>query len=102
MSVHNKGGIGLGPSNNRQVIYKFLCLTTAGVITRCNFTDIPIPQEVISRTNAISAAKRQPKNLNFGDREINTKTGIFKHNPGFSVVDREIKQELQPQEQEPQ
>ena len=81
MLVHTNGGIGLGLSNNRQCGYKLLCLSTAGFIKRCNFTDIPIPQEVIVRTNAISSAKRQTNSLTFGDRYINTKTRIVNPNP---------------------
>lgn len=59
------GAICFGPTGNLQGSYKFLNLRTGRIITRRNWTDLPMPQEVIDRVNALGRAEGQPELLTF-------------------------------------
>ena len=59
------GAITLGPTGNLQGGYKFLNLWTGKNITRCNWTHLPMPIEVIERVKKIGVAQGQPKLLTF-------------------------------------
>ena len=62
------GAITLGQTGNLQGGYKLLNLWTGKNITRCNWTHLPMPIEVIERVNKIGIAQGQPKLLTFKDR----------------------------------
>ena len=62
------GAICLGPTGNLQGSYKFYNLRSGRLITRRNWTAIPMPQEVIDRVDALGKADKQPPLLTFFDR----------------------------------
>ena len=88
--VKTKWLILLGPINNIHGGYKFLCLNTANVVARRNFTEKHIPQEVIQQVSVISAANHQPDALTFIDRNVNnTEPSIVHHESELAGVDVE-------------
>ena len=62
------GAITLGPRGNLQSSYKVLNLQTGKKITRRNWTDLPMPIEVIKRVNQLGKEQNQPTLLTFQDR----------------------------------
>ena len=65
------GAICLGSSGNLQGGYKFMNLQTGKKLTRCRWTSLPMPQEVIDRVNKLGEVDRQPYLLTFYDRHGN-------------------------------
>jgi hypothetical protein len=61
----------LGPTSNFQGSYKFLCLNTGRKITRKQFREVPIPEHVIKRVDAISERDKQLGDLVFTHRDGN-------------------------------
>ena len=59
------GAIALGPTGNLQGSYKFLNLRSGKRITRRNWTQLPMPQEVIDRVNQLGVNDGQPEVLTF-------------------------------------
>ena len=57
----------LGPTGNIQGSFEFLNLVTSRKITCCNWTMLPIPQDVINSVNHLGKADRQPIFLPFYD-----------------------------------
>lgn len=51
MEPRTVGAIALGPCGNHQGGYKFLSLSTARIINRRNWTELPIPEEIIKGLN---------------------------------------------------
>jgi len=62
------GAICLGPTGNMQGSYKFLNLRTGMLLKRRNWTEIPMPQEVIDRVDSLGKKQGQPELLTFFDR----------------------------------
>ena len=63
------GAIALGPTGNLQGSYEFLNLRSGKKITRRNWTELPMPQEVIDRVNQLGEAEGQRPELTFYDRK---------------------------------
>ena len=61
-----KGAISLGPSENLQVVFKFMALNTGNKIVQRGWDVIPIPYTLIPRVNALGSD--QPEQLIFTDR----------------------------------
>jgi len=58
----------LGPTGNQQGGHWFLSLSTGARIRRHQWTELPMPVEVINRVNALGKAQQMPKTLTFADR----------------------------------
>ena len=58
----------LGLKGNLQGSYKFLNLWTGKMILHCEFTPLPMPQEVIDCVNRLGALDKQPELLTFFDQ----------------------------------
>ena len=63
------GAIGLGPTGNLQGSYRFLNLRTGQMLTRRSWTQLPMPQEVINRVDALGSSEGQPELMTFFDRK---------------------------------
>jgi hypothetical protein len=70
MPEHTREAICLGPSANFQS-YKFLCLRTGRKIVYKQFTEMPMPDSVIKRVEAIAARDKRSGNMVFSDRDGN-------------------------------
>lgn len=70
MQERTSSCINLGPTGNFQGTHKFLCLTTGRVIKRRKFTELPMPDSMIRRVEALAAADRQTRRqtLDFRNR----------------------------------
>ena len=77
------GTICLGPTGDLQGGYKFFNLTTEKIITRRNWTALPIPMEVIDRVNRIGQAQVQPSLITFQDHHGHS---VGDTNPAFAGV----------------
>jgi hypothetical protein len=62
----------LGPSSHSQGSYKFLCLRTCCKITRKQFKELPMPDSVIKRTEAITKEEKISGNMIFCDMNGNS------------------------------
>ena len=62
------GAICLGPTGNQQGTHYFLSLQTGRVLKRTNFTELPMPDDVIDRVSALGRQQGMPRSLTFGDR----------------------------------
>ena len=62
------GAICLGPSGNEQGTHYFYSLVTGRVISRPNFTEIPMPADVVQRISDIGRTQAMPPTLTFGNR----------------------------------
>ena len=103
MLERNKEGICLCPSNTRQYGYKFLCLNYTRVVTRHNFTEIPMSEEVIQRVAAITADECQPGALTFAESNgNNNNTNTINHNAELSGLDVDKKETIDPDTKDPQ
>jgi hypothetical protein len=58
-------GIALGPTGNLQRSVKFYCIITGRVLKRCSFTQMPMPDCMIKRVNAIGAQEGQGREFRF-------------------------------------
>jgi hypothetical protein len=72
MSERTRGAVCLGPSANFQGSYKLLCLRTGRKIVRKQFTELPMPDSVIKRVEAISARDKRSGNMVFSARDGTT------------------------------
>jgi hypothetical protein len=68
MDARTIGAICLGPTGNQQGSHYFFSLSTARVLTRTTFTELPMPQDVIDRVSEIGRQQGMPRSLTFGDR----------------------------------
>ena len=58
----------MGPTGNFQGSYKFLSLETGRKVIRKQFTELPMPERVIARVEALAARDRQGNRLVFANR----------------------------------
>jgi len=65
MQSRTTGVIALRPTGNRQGGYYFMSLTTGRKITRNHWTELPMPQDVIDRVNALGRRSNAANNLTF-------------------------------------
>ena len=74
MEARTKGAIALYPIGNSQGSVRFLDLATLKVVTRTNWTELPIPNNVIEYINSLSEGygKRLPKSfeMRIGNRIV--------------------------------
>ena len=73
----------LGPTGNLQGGYKLYNLTTGKLITRRNWTALPMPMEVIAHVNRIGQAQGQPYIITFQYRHGHS---VGDTDPAFSGV----------------
>jgi hypothetical protein len=66
-----QGAICLGLTSNFQGSYKFLCLNTGRKITRKQIREVPMPEHVIKRIEAIAERDKQLGDMVFTDRDDN-------------------------------
>jgi hypothetical protein len=58
MESRTTGAINLRPTGNIQGSHKFLSLITGGIIIRRNWTELPVPSDVINRLNDLTRIKK--------------------------------------------
>jgi hypothetical protein len=68
MAWRTHEGIALGPTGNLQGSVKFFCINTGRVLKRRSFTQMPMPDKVITRINAIGAREGQGRAFRFLNR----------------------------------
>ena len=68
MRARTLGAICLGPSGNEQGGHYFMCLRTGRRLHRFAWTPLPMPEDAITRVNALGAQQGMPKTLTFSDR----------------------------------
>ena len=68
MTDRTVGAICLGPNGNSQGGHHFMCLSTGARITRDQWTDLPMPREVIHRVSEMGRQQGMPNTLTFADR----------------------------------
>ena len=68
MRARTQGAICLGPSGNEQGGHYFMCLRTGRRLHRFAWTPLPMPEDAITRVNALGAQQGMPKTLTFSDR----------------------------------
>jgi hypothetical protein len=68
MEERTQPAICLGPTANFQGSYKFLSLRTGKRITRKQFKELPMPDSIITRVEAMAAREKQDKTITFCDR----------------------------------
>jgi hypothetical protein len=68
MAPRNRGVICLGPTGNFQGSYKMMCHQTGRKLTRKQFQELPMPESIIKRIEAIEEKEKQEKTLVFSDR----------------------------------
>jgi hypothetical protein len=61
-------GIALGPTGNLQGSVKFYSLTTGRVIKRRNFTEMPMPDSIIKKVDAIGQKENHGRQFRFTNR----------------------------------
>jgi hypothetical protein len=71
MDEQTQPAICLGPTANFQGTYKFMSLRTGKWITRKQFTELPMPDSVIKRVEAMALKEKQDKTISFSDRSGN-------------------------------
>jgi hypothetical protein len=71
MSERTQPAIYLGPIANFQGSYKFLSLRTGKRITRKQFKELPMPDSIIKRVEAMAEREQQNKTITFSDRSGN-------------------------------
>ena len=62
------GAICLGPTGNAQGTHYFMSLNTGKLITRHRWTELPTPNDVITRVNTLGQTQNMPRTLTFADR----------------------------------
>ena len=82
-------GLGSTPSNEIQGGHKFSYIHAACVAARRNFSETPIPQEVIDCIDDIADAEHKLNGLTFGDRNGNIDPNTTASGTGFSGVNLE-------------
>jgi hypothetical protein len=68
MEERTQSAICLGPTANFQGSYKFLSLRTGKRITRKQFKELPMPDYIIKRVEAMSEREKQDKTITFSNR----------------------------------
>jgi hypothetical protein len=68
MAPRTRGVICLGPTGNFQGSYKMMCHQTGRKLTRKQFQELPMPESIIKRTEAIAEKEKQEKILIFSNR----------------------------------
>jgi hypothetical protein len=68
MTIRTHEGIVLGPTGNLQGSVKFYCLKTGRVLKRREFTEMPMPDTVITRVNLIGQREKQGRTFRFLNR----------------------------------
>jgi Zinc knuckle len=69
MHARTTGAIAIRPTGNRQGGYYFMSLTTGRRLTRNRWTELPMPQDVIDRVNALGHRSNAPAALVFAWRD---------------------------------
>jgi hypothetical protein len=77
MSERTQPAICLGPTANFQGSYKVLSLQTGKRITRKQFKELPVPDSIIKRVEAMAEHEQQDKTITFSDRSGNEITNIY-------------------------
>jgi hypothetical protein len=60
--------IACGPTGNLQGSVKFYCLATGRIIKRQNWTELPMPDNIIKKVNKIGLSERQGREFRFPNR----------------------------------
>jgi hypothetical protein len=68
MAPRTRGVICLGPTGNFQGSYKMMCHQTGRKLTRKQFQELPMPESIIKRIEAIAEKEKQDNTLVFSDR----------------------------------
>jgi hypothetical protein len=68
MAPRTRGVICLGPTGNFQGSYKMVCHQTRRKLTRKQFQELPMPDSIIKRIEAIAAKEKQENVLVFSNR----------------------------------
>jgi hypothetical protein len=68
MAPRTRGVVCLGPTGNFQGSYKIMCHQTGRKLTRKQFQELPMPESIIKRIEAIAEKEKQETNLVFSDR----------------------------------
>jgi hypothetical protein len=68
MQARTVGAICLGPTGNEQGAHYFMCLATGRRLTRNQWTELPMPRDVIARIAELGRRQGMPKTLTFADR----------------------------------
>jgi hypothetical protein len=68
MAPQTRGVICLGPTGSFQGSYKMMCHQTGRKLTRKQFQELPLPESIIKRIEAIAEKEKQDKTLVFSDR----------------------------------
>jgi hypothetical protein len=77
MSERTQPSICLGPTANFQGSYKFLSLRTGKRITCKQFKELPMPDLIIKRVEAMAEREQQNKTITFSDRSGNKITNLY-------------------------
>jgi hypothetical protein len=77
MSERTQPEICLGPTANFQGSYKFISLRTGKRITRKQFKELPMPDSIIKRVEAMTEREQQDKTIAFSDCSGNEITNIY-------------------------
>jgi hypothetical protein len=77
MSERTRPAICIGPTANFQGSYKFLSLRTGKRITRKQFKELPMPDSIIKRVEAMAEREQQDKTITFSDRSGYEITNIY-------------------------
>jgi hypothetical protein len=78
MNSRTLGAICLGPMGNEQGGHYFMSLASGRRIRRHRWTELPMPDDVVTRVTALGRLQGMPRTLTFGDRygfEITDDTG---------------------------
>jgi hypothetical protein len=67
MAPRTRGIICLGATGNFQGSYKIMCHQTGRKLTRKQFQELPMPESIIKRIEAIAEKEKQEKNLVFSN-----------------------------------
>jgi hypothetical protein len=67
----------LGTTANFQGSYKFHSLRTGKRITRKQFKELPMPDSIIKRVEAMAEREQQEKTITFSDRSGNAITDVY-------------------------
>jgi hypothetical protein len=68
MAPHTRGVICLGPTCTFQGRYKMMCHQTRRKLTRKQFQELPMPESIIKRIEAIAEKEKQETNIVFSNR----------------------------------
>ena len=80
-NTRTTGAICLGPTEENDGKYLFMSLATGDVLTRGNFTELPLPNEAIATVEAMGRKQNQPR--------IRGDVPLFEWRPGVPINDEE-------------